>query len=384
MTRQTATPVRARGEGGVTLVELLVAVTLFSLALATVAVLATAVLAGFEADPAAADEQQRARSGINALIDDVQRAGSGFVQAPDDGPGLGLPSLLPDAVPTRPWAVRAVPHALTTLRGRRGAAHATLRALAAAGDVWLRLGRPAYCPAVPVSCGFAAGDDVLIFDAHGRFAMATIGQVVPPLDLELTGSLAESWRAGASVSSIVAHAYGLRPDPATGLGQLVRSLAAGPANPVVDFVTRFDIDWHAAGPAPMVRVAPDGTPEDATAGPRPPLLGGVSETAWPTGENCAYTRDAGGASAWRAGAGAASLAALDDGPWCPSPVAPSRWDVDLARVARVTVTLGVAVASARLRPPMSVLHGVGGGGSRVVPDLVVVTDLIPGRRNGGP
>ena len=231
-------------------------------------------------------------------------------------------------------------------------------------------------------CGFAAGDDVMILETPGRFAIAAIRQVVLPLDLELSGPLAESWRAGASVSSIVAHAYGLRPDPVTGLGQLVRSLAAGPASPVIDFVTRFDIDWHAAGPAPMLRLAPDGTEEDATAGPRPPMPGAVSETAWPAGENCAYARDAAGAPVWRAGAGPASLAAFSDGPWCPSAGAPSRWDVDLARVARVTVTLGVAVASARLRTPMSVLHGVGGG-SRVVPDLIVVTDLIPGRRNGG-
>ena len=53
---------------GVSMVELLVAVALMGLALGTVAMLATAVLAGFEADPAAADEQQRARSGINARI----------------------------------------------------------------------------------------------------------------------------------------------------------------------------------------------------------------------------------------------------------------------------------------------------------------------------
>ncbi len=383
MTRRTDTLVLARGEMGVTLVELLVAVTLLSLALATVAVLATAVLAGFEADPAAADEQQRVRSGVNALVDDVQRAGSGFMQAPDDGPGAGLPSLLPDAVSGGPWVVRAVPHALTTVQGRRGAAHATLRTPATAGDQWLQLGRPAYCSAVSVTCGFAPGDDVMIFDAHGRFAIAAIRQVVPPLDLELTAPLAESWRAGASVSSIVAHGYGLRPDPVTSLGQLVRSLAAGPASPVIDFVTRFDIDWHAAVGVPVLRVAPDGTLEDATAGPRPPMPGVVSETAWPAGENCAYTRDAAGAPAWRGGAGPASLGAFDDGPWCPSAAAPSRWDVDLARVARVTVTLGVAVASARLRPPLSVLRGAGNGSARVVPDLVVVTDLIPGRRNGG-
>jgi Tfp pilus assembly protein PilW len=148
-------------ESGASLVELLVAVALLSLALGTVAMLATAVLAGFEADPAAADEQQRARSGISALVDDVQRAGSGFVQSPDEAPGSGLPSLVPDVVAPGTWATRAVPHTLTTVHGRRGAAHATLRAPAAAGDVWIRLARPAFCSAVSVSCGFAAGDDLI-------------------------------------------------------------------------------------------------------------------------------------------------------------------------------------------------------------------------------
>ena len=368
-----------RSASGVSMVELLVAVALMGLALGTVAMLATAVLAGFEADPAAADEQQRARSGINALLDDVQRAGSGFVQAAGDGPGAGLPLLVPDAVATGAWAVRAVPRTLTTVYAQRNAAHARLRVPATAGDVWLRLNRPAFCSAMSAACGFASGDDVLLFDEHGRFAFATVLQVASPLDLELAGPLAESWRAGASVSSVTSHGYALRADPATGLSQLVRGLGDGPANPVIDFVTRFDVEWHAAVAAPALRVAPDGTPEDATTGPRPPAPGVVADGAWPAGENCAFRRDAAGAVVWRGGAGPLPLTALDDGPWCPSPAASSRWDVDLARVARVTVTLGVAVASARLRPPASLLRGT----ARLVPDMTLVANMIPGRRNGG-
>ncbi len=383
MTGGCAAPRRRHDETGTSLVELLVAVALLGLALATVAMLATAVLAGFEADPAAADEQQRARSGANALIDDIQQAGSGFVQAADDGPGGGLLALAPDAVTAGGWPVRATPNTLTTLAGRRSAAHARLRAPAATGDVWLRLDRPAFCSAVSVTCGFAAGDDLLIFDRHGRFAVATIAQVAPPLDLELVSPLAEGWRTGAAVSAIVTHTYATRADPATGLLQLVRRLGAGPANPVIDFVTRFEVEWQVTGVAPFVRVAPDGTFEDATAGPRPPAAAALADPAWPPGENCAFARDGAGTPVWRGGTstGTASLADFSDGPWCPAATASSRWDVDLARVSRVTVRLSVAVASARLRPPVSVLARPPGG--RVVPDLTLEADVIPGRRNGG-
>lgn len=381
MTGSSAAPRHRRDDTGTSLVELLVAVALLGLALATVAMLAAAVLSGFEADPAAADEQQRARSGVNALIDDVLHAGSGFVQAADDAPGGGLPALAPDAVNAGGWTVRAMPNTLTTMAGRRSAAHARLRAAAAAGDVWLRLERPAFCSAVSVTCGFAAGDDLLVFDRHGRFALATIAQVAPPLDLELVSPLTDGWLTGASVSAVVTHTYATRADPATGLSQLVRRLGAGPANPVIDFVTRFEVEWHAAGAAPFVRVAPDGTVEDATAGPRPPPAAALADPAWPPGENCAFARDSAGTPVWRGGTGIPALADFGDGPWCPAATASSRWDVDLARVTRVTVRLGVAVASARLRPPVSVLTRAPGG--RIVPDLTLEADIIAGRRNGG-
>ena len=369
---------------GATLVELLVALALMSLALGTVSMLASAVLAGFEADPAAADEQQRVRSGVNALIDDVRRAGSGFLQAPDDGPGAGLPALVPDTVVTGAWPVRAMPHTLAAIYALRNAAHARLRTAAAAGDFVLKLDRPAFCSAIAITCGFAAGDDVLVFDEHGRVAVMSVSQVLPPLDLELTSALREGWRAGASVSSATLHVYSLRPDPATGLSQLVRALGAGPANPVIDFVTRFDVEWHLAAAVPSVRLAPDGTLAYATAGPLPPPSGITSEPQWPPGENCAYATGASGAHNWRSQVAAlpvGALGAFSDGPWCPSAAAPSRWDADLARVTRVTVTLGVAVASARLRPPASVLLG-GGRGARVVPDITVVAELTPGAHNG--
>jgi len=376
-----------RHERGATLVELLVAIGLLALAMSVVAALAIPVLVAFDADPAAADAQQRARSLLHALIDDVQRAGSGFVQSTDDAPGLALPALLPDAVTAGAWAVQPRPGTLAAWHAPRGAAHGVVRAAVTAGAILVPLVRPPFCPAATPTCGFAADDEVVIALPHGRFAIATIRQVHAPLDLELTTPLLEAWPAGALVSAIVAHTYQLRPDPSTGLAQIVRRLGSGPATPVIDFVRRFDVEWIVDSGAPRVQLAPDGSEEYASAAPRPPAVGVGVEPAWPPGENCAYFRDASGAAHWRGAAGGVEPAAVDaamlaDGPWCPSPAAPVRWDADLARVVEVRLVISVAVATATLRPA----PGFGLArrpGARVVPDLVVETTVRPGRHGGG-
>ena len=374
-------------ERGATLIELLVAIGLLGLAMSLVAALTLPVLAAFEADPAAADAQQRARSVLHALIDDVQRAGTGFLPMSEDGPGLAMPSLLPETVTTGPWAVQPQAGTLTTWHAPRGAAHGVVRAAVAAGALMLPLARPAFCSAVTPTCGFAAGDEVAIVAPHGRFAIATIRQVHAPLDLELTSPLAEAWPAGAAVSAIVAHTYERRADPATGLSQIVRRLGSGPATPVIDFVRRFEVEWIVADGAPRVHLAPDGSEEHATSGPRPPGPGVVGEPAWPAGENCAFFRDAVGAAHWRGSAGGGAPAPVApaifaDGPWCPAPDAPVRWDADLARVAEVRLVVSVAVATTTLRPPVG-LGIVRRPGARLVPDLVVETTVRPGRRSGG-
>lgn len=375
------------GQRGATLAELLVAVGLLGLAMSVVAALSIPVLASFEAEPAAAEAQQRVRGAAHAVLDDVQRTGSGFLQSTEAAPGLALPPLLPDTLSASAWTVQVRPGTITTWYARRGASHGALRAAVAGGGTTLPLLRPAFCSAVAPSCGFLPGDDVILFTAHGRFAVASVAQVVSPLDLVLTAPVVEGWPAGTTVSAITAHTYELRPDATTGLSQITRRLGAGPATPVVDFVTRFDVEWIVDRGAPQVHVAPDGTEEHATAAPAPPAPGVFADPAWPAGENCAFFRDAAGAPHWRGSAGGAAPAPVtpglfSDGPWCPSAAAAVRWDADLARIAAVRIVLGVAVAARTLRPPL----GLGLGrrpGSRLVPDLVVETTVRPGRRSGG-
>ena len=124
----------------------------------------------------------------------------------------------------------------------------------------------------------------------------------------------------------------------------------------MDFVERFDVEWLVAGAAPAVRLAPDDTPESTTFGPMPPAPG-VTEIPRGRPGNCVFARDAAGRAVSRLarlgrGAVAVARSAFADGPWCPSPAAPTRWDADLARVVGVRLRVDLAVASALLRPPV--------------------------------
>lgn len=371
---------------GFTLIEVLVSLALVALVVGLVAVVAVPVLDAFEADPAAADAAQRGRGVAQVLFDDLREAGSGFVADPEIAPGVALPAVWPDVLTLGAWTPGARAHTVSAWHAPRGAAHLTLAADLPAGASVLPLVRPAFCSAVSPSCGIAANDEVLIHGPHGRLAVSSVRQVLPPLDLDLTTPLVEAWPAGTRVSVVVAHTYDLRPDPATGLSQITRRVGAGPATALVDYVTRFDVEWWVEPGAPRVVVAPPNVEEDASAGPAPPPPGVAAAPPWPAGENCAFTRDAVGAAGWRGGVGGAAaavvaLTAFGDGPWCPSPVAAVRWDADVVRVSAVRVVVAVAAASTTLRPPVGL--GLRRPRARLVPDLVLDTTVRIGRRNGG-
>jgi hypothetical protein len=375
---------------GLTLTELLVALALASTGLAALAALSSAVLAAFDADPAAAEQQQRGRATLAVLAADVARAGPGGAHAAGTPPGATTPAVMPDMLRAGPWSVGAHPSTLATIAAARTAAHARLATAVTAGESRLIVERPGFCSPASPTCRFAAGDDVLLAGPHGAFALASVRAASPPLVLDLAAPLAQGWPAGTGVSVVTARGYALRPDAATGLQQIVRAHGPGPATALVDFVERFDVEWLLDGAAPSVRVAPDDTLEFASAGPLPPVAGEIGDPAWPAGENCLFARDAAGRIVSRlaplgAGAVAVPLGRLADGPWCPSPAAPSRWDADLARVVGVRVRLDIAVASALLRLPTLAAPGDGSRARfRSVPRLTLTTVLAPGRAAGTP
>lgn len=372
----------ARDACGVSLVELLVALALASLGLSTLAMVSAGVLGTFEAEPAAAEQQQRARAALAVMAEDLARAGGAFVADPSATPGLGLPAVVPDVPSLGAWAVGARASTVSVLSSVRSAAHARLAVAVAAGESRLVLDRPPYCSALSPTCRFTAGDHIRIADAHGAFAVALVRAATPPLVLDLTTPLAQSWPVGTFVSALDARVYGLRPDPDTGLQQLVRAGGTGSATALVDYVERFDVEWLVSGAAPAAMLAPDGTIASTTTGPAPPPAGVVGDPGWPAGENCTFVRDAAGNPASRLpGLGpepvVAPLGRFSDGPWCPSPAAATRWDADLARVVGVRLTLTLAAADRWLRPGTA--GGRGAVGSRRVPSLTVSTSIAPGR-----
>ena len=230
---------------------------------------------------------------------------------------------------------------------------------------------------------------IILTHLHGAFALATVRAASPPLVLDLVAPLAQPWPVGTRVSAIDAHGYAVRNDPATGLRQVVRAVGDGPATALVDFVERFEVEWLVGGPVPEVHEAPDGTPERTTSGPMPPPPGVVGNPAWPAGENCVFARDATGRAVSRLAAvgGPAAVVPVSrfaDGPWCPSPAAPTRWDADLTRVVGVRLRVDVAVASAMLRAPVGALLGPARPRFRQVPTLTVSTLVAPGRAAGVP
>jgi hypothetical protein len=120
----------------------------------------------------------------------------------------------------------------------------------------------------------------------------------------------------------------------------------------------------------------------------------VKATAYPDGENCTFMLDGDGDHVPRLavlGSGTPALvpltsAQLTDGPWCPDAITPSRWDADLLRIRRISVTLRVEAAAAALRGPASVLFSHGGtsrGGAMWVPDQEVRFQVSPRNLNFG-
>ena len=74
---------------------------------------------------------------------------------------------------------------------------------------------------------------------------------------------------------------------------------------------------------------------------------------------------------------------LTDGPWCPDPASPERFDADLLRIRRVGVRLRVQ-APAAFRGPAGLLFLRGGTGRApaTVPDQEIRFDVAPRSMNG--
>jgi hypothetical protein len=382
---------------GFTVVELLIAsivvLTVGGAALALVAPLGALT----EAGSGSVDLSQRLRTGTDAITADVARAGSGLMIGGEQG-GLGamMPVVVPDVLP-RPGSPREIGWQAATL----GLLHVPLTAAQA------RLASPApgpldplplqptpFCGGTLASCGFSAGLPVAIVGPGGRWELVTVSAVEEPTrSLRHDASpLTHRYEAGALVVHVAPRSYALRGDAASGAWVLTREQDGGVAQPVLDHVVGFTVEFFGDAEPPRAWTTGADGQVSTSYGPAPPPLDSPPGGTWPAGENCVFTRAADGSVSSRLaalppGRGRVLLSPdiLGDGPWCPDVTAALRYDADLLRIRHVTVRLRVQVASAALRGVAGPLFSRGGTGrARVlVPDREVLVTVSPLSLPGG-
>ena len=401
--------VRASRHGvcaGFTLIEMLVATTIMLAVTAGVFAVIAPTRMAFQAQPEAADMQQRMRAAVDTLRNDLLAAGAG-----PTAPSTVRGPLLRFVAPVMPYrfgrdrgdpasgvfyrtnaiSILSVPFTtaegrITAARGAGGAIEVDVAPNCGAGPIPDRL------------CGFQRDMRALLVTAAGVFDTATITSVAGlTLQLDANVGPAAFGDGSATIAEIAMHTYYLKADPQTNTFQLMHYDGGVADFPVIDNVVALRFAYYGDPMPPALLPGVDLNDRAAgpwtTYGPRPPPpMRDDLNDAWPAGENCVFAV-VDGAHVSRVGAlvaNAGSLALLPpalltDGPWCPDDASPWRFDADLLRVRQVRVMLRVQVGSAALRGPAGVLFTRGGtaDAGRWIPDQEVEFDVSPRNLNSG-
>jgi Tfp pilus assembly protein PilW len=388
-------------EDGFSLVELLLASLITVIVVAGAFELAAPAQRMFQAQPEAADMQQRMRVAVDALRRDLVMAGAGTYAGPALGP---LNDVVAPVMPLRAFGdtpdqaqntfFRA--DAISFLYVPSTPSQTRLSAPLASGALDPLIDTPQNCPltASQQVCGFAGGDRVLLTNTSGDWDVYSVDQVVSgAMTLLHRGQPSSaSYPVGSALSVIRAGSYFLKSDVAAGTYQLMRHDGWATELPVVDEVVALEFRYFGAALPPQLTGAPlDVTPGPwTTYGPPPPPIA-ITRGSWPAGENCIFAV-VDGAHVPRLttiAPGSPTLveltsAILTDGPWCPDSISRNRFDADLLRVRRIHVSLRVQSALVFLRGPAGALFAHGGtarAGDRYVPDLVTQFDITPRNLN---
>jgi len=372
---------------GFTLVELLVATTITLCITAAIYAVIAPARDLFTTEAEASDMQQRLRVAASTLSRDLQMAGAGADFGPDAGPlSDALPAVLPYRLSSggdppgsfRRDAVTVI--YVPSLRAQTTIAHSVA---AQSGAVGVNISPG--CPLNDAACGFASATSALIYEPTGAFDVFDVTGVSGS-QLDLHHAIDDSRAvhpAGSRIVEAVVRSYSLKADPKSATSQLMRGDV-----PLVDHVVRFSLEYFGRPAPPAMRMSlnePAGP--WTTYGPRPPAPG-EQPTAYPPGENCAFSIDGTlpGPRLATLTAGEDSVLArlteseLIDGPWCPDAFAPNRFDADLLRIRRIAVTIRVEAAIDALRGPAGPLFarpGSSTGGRRFLPDQEVRFSIAP-------
>lgn len=411
-------PLRLRSERGFTLIEMLVATAVMLIVTTSVFSMLNPSYGTFQAQPEAADLQQRLRVSSDKVTKDLMMAGAGMYTGKMSGtldsyfsPLLPhkVGTVSPDAAGTfhaNPECPATCAEAVTIMYVPTTMAQTTLSQGMPTPSAELKVNVQAGCPKDDHLCGFKEGMRVLIMNPSGDYDIFTITNVQDDAahlqhrdDKFTTGYPAGSW-----ITEIVSATYYLQDD-----GQSTPQLRYYDGYqtdlPVADNVVDFRVEFFGdPSPPQMIKPSTDAAGPWTTYGPKPPAIGtDNSDDIWDSGENCIFKVDGSsglqvprpeiqtlGAAGGEPVLMPASM--LTDGPWCPADVntsgddLPNKYDADMLRVRKVRLTFRVQVANAVLRGPAGTLFRHGGtsrSGDRFVPDQEVRFDISPRNLNLG-
>ena len=385
--------------------ELLVATTVMMAVTGAIFAMMNPAEGTYQAQPEAADLQQRMRIGVDVLTKDIIMAGAGTYMGANAGALYNffapiMPYRSGDLDPDPASGVYYRADTISLMYVPPTPAQTTVIKNFGDGNAQEIDVEPMLnCGADKHNqlCGFKDNQHVLIYDVDGSWDMTTITQVQDEaLHLQHSGKLSSAYDSGtAQITEVAVHTYYLKSDAASGTYQLMHYDGGQTDLPVVDNVIKLDFAYFGDPLPPML--VPGKSLCNAsekgpftTYGPKPPCLSNAGTGGYAQGENCAF-KVVNGVQTQRldtlgsGGLGQVELteAMLTDGPWCPGEDAtnyPNRFDADLLRIRRVRVTLRVQAALAALRGPAGVLFTHGGTASspeRLVPDQEIQFSVTP-------
>jgi hypothetical protein len=408
---------RSVSEGGFTLAEMLVASAIMIAVTAGVFSVLNPAQGTFQAQPEAADMQQRLRVAVDTLKKDLLMAGAGSYSGGSAG---ALYNYFAPVMPYRRGAVDDDPSNDVFFRPDADGVGSTYISIV-------------YVPPTPAQtvvnkamgggnsneidvepqnncgpdkhdqlCGFKEGMRVLIMDTDGSWDTVTLTQIQPEaLHLQHHSDLSSGYDSGnAIITQVATHTYYLREDDETDTYQLMHYDGDETDVPVVDNVVKLLFEYF-GDPAPPTLLPNKALSDDSgpwtTYGPKPPLTT-ETQTGWAAGENCVFQVEDGthvprldtlSGDPVQVRLDPSILDGSDEderGAWCPNEDAENRFDADLLRIRRIRVTLRVQVALAALRGPAGILFTRGGTSSsmeRFVPDQEIKFDVTPRNMNLG-
>jgi Tfp pilus assembly protein PilW len=404
-----------RGEGGFSIVEMLIATVIMMAVTGATFQLMNPAHGMFAAQPEVSDMQQRLRIAVETLQKDLLMAGGGTYSGNNKLGSLGnyVATILPDregnisADP--PGTFKCTTTFCSSLAGSDTitlmyvpptSAQTTISHAMPSQSSEIRVNEQAGCPNGDNLCGFKEGMQVMIFDDSGTSDIFSITKVQDAaMHLQHRGQdLSKAYAQNTYITQIAAATYWLKTDTVAETYQLMRYDGYQTDAPIAENVVGLAFEYF-ADPSPpiLLKTVTDPTGPWTNYGPKPPAVGvNVASDNWGAGENCLFMVS-GGTQVPRTEMATPlgpvngplvklSSSRLTDGPWCPDDAIANRFDADLLRIRKVRVTIRVQIGPKSMRGPVGhffLRGGTASGGERYIPDQEISFEVTPRNLNFG-